>query len=494
MDGRQEVTALVVGAGPSGLMAALCLRRLGVDVLVIDAKSGPTKESRALVLQARSLEIFAQLGIADLAIAQAREVVEVAAGQGEHTLGRVPIGDFGKGVSPFPGMWVLEQSKTEQLLLDALTESGGTVMWGHELKALDFVPGAGSIAQTANQAEQRPIAARFVIGADGSGSKVREICRIAFDGSTNPQHFYVIDAQGVEGLEPAVNMRTAENDFLLTFPMTGARHLRLLGVLDDLHPEEPATRARLKRVFNVNYEHAEWFASYRVQHRVARQFGSASAFLIGDAAHVHSPVGAQGMNTGLQDAHNLACKLADVVAGAPDSVLDQYEAERRPVARQLIAFTGRAFGVVTSRSRFAGFIRGRGIRVLAPIGVRLVPRLLGGRRLFGYLSQTRIRYAMPGQSRRDAIVGRRLSWNGTNHEPLRSFTWQLHAYGADPGTLHAVAGALGLDAHAFGVDPFRRLRKARLYLIRPDGFVAADSPVKEAFAIERFTSSLPGGT
>ncbi len=494
MRGPAQVSVLVVGAGPSGLMAALCLRRLGVDVAVIDAKSGPTRESRALVLQARSLEIFSQLGIADRAIDEAREVVEVVAGQGRRALGRVPIGTFGAGVSPFAGLWVLEQSKTERLLVDALRQAGGQILWEHELGDIDFGHEPGVIADLVTPTGPRSMPARYVIGADGAGSKVREICDIDFEGSTNPQHFFVIDGRGVEGLETAVNMRTAENDFMLTFPMTGAGHHRLLGVLDDLHPDETATRARLKAAFDVRYEHAEWFATYRVHHRVARRFRLGPAFLIGDAAHVHSPVGAQGMNTGLQDAHNLACKLADVLAGAPGATLDRYEAERQPVARRLIAFTERAFGVVTSPSRLARFMRSRGIRALAPIGVRVMPRLLGGGRLFGYLSQTRIRYRMPTQRRRDRIVGRRLAWNGANHDVLRSFTWQLHSYGADPDSLDLVADALGLDAHAFGVDPFGRLRRDRLYLIRPDGFVAADSPPQTDAAVERFTAALPGRT
>ena len=147
----------------------------------------------------------------------------------------------------------------------------------------------------------------------------------------------------------AVNLRFGDTQFLLAFPMTGAGHHRLIGVVRTAADEEVTeapVRATLERVFGVTYESALWFSTYRVHHRVAERFRQGPVFLAGDAAHVHSPVGAQGMNTGLQDAHNLACKIADVLRrGAPDAYLDRYEAERMPVARRLVGTTDTLFGV-----------------------------------------------------------------------------------------------------------------------------------------------------
>lgn len=180
-----------------------------------------------------------------------------------------------------------------------------------------------------------------------------------------------------------------------------------------------------------------------MQHRIAERFRDGSIFLAGDAAHVHSPVGAQGMNTGLQDAHNLASELADVFRGrAPDTLLDRYASERRPVAERLLRTTDAFFRGITSRSHVATSMRRHLPRVLLPVVVALLPRLPVGRRLAGYLGQLRIHYRMtdaPRQRRRDAVVGRRLPWTGST-----------------------------------------ALQEGVLYLVRPDGFVAGASRPERA--------------
>jgi hypothetical protein len=216
-----------------------------------------------------------------------------------------------------------------------------------------------------------------------------------------------------------------------------------------------------------------------VHHRVAAAFRDGPFFLAGDAAHVHSPVGAQGMNTGLQDAHNLAFKLADVLRGRRrDRWLDRYEAERRPVAKRLVSTTDRLFGVITSQRRAAGVVRRLVVPLLAPVAVRALPRTRGGGRIFQYLSQIRIHYWMtPGAERaaagrRHAVVGRRLPWAGDNFAALRSLSWQVHAYG---GMTAAEIPDLGVPVHVFPAAPSTPLRPGHLYLVRPDGFVAGES-------------------
>ncbi|MFM9877213.1 MAG: FAD-dependent monooxygenase [Rhodoglobus sp.] len=215
------------------------------------------------------------------------------------------------------------------------------------------------------------------------------------------------------------------------------------------HPDhlDGPLRQRLGDAYGVTWGETRWLSTYRVHHRVAERMRVGPVFLAGDAAHVHSPVGAQGMNTGLQDAHNLACKLADVLQGrASDAYLDTYDTERRPVAEHVIAFTERVFGLVTSDRRG----RQRAIRMLvpivAPIMGHLMPRVPLGRRTFGYVSQTRIRYRMPGVDPRDRVVGRRLPPFAGNHEALRDFAWQVHTYGAVD---RAIADAVGLPVHEF---------------------------------------------
>ena len=264
----------------------------------------------------------------------------------------------------------------------------------------------------------------------------------------------------------------------------GPGRMRLLGVVRDRDVDrsgelrEDDVRALVHREFGVGYTTSAWFATYRLHHRLAARFRQGPCFLAGDAAHIHSPVGAQGMNTGLQEAHNLACALADVlVRGMPDARLDRYEAERRPVGRTLVATTDRAFALVTSDGRVARFVRGRVVPVIGPIVVRVVPRIAGGSRVFGYLSQTRIHYRMStDHPAHDGVVGRRLPWTGDafdNHAVLRSFTWQVHGYGTYEPEVQAIAASLGLEGHAFPADPHGRLDPTLVYLERPDGFVAA---------------------
>ena len=200
------------------------------------------------------------------------------------------------------------------------------------------------------------------------------------------------------------------------------------------------------------------------------------------------------MNTGLQDAHNLACKLTAVLHGvAAEASLDRYEAERRPVVAILVKTTDAAFARITSPGRVARFVRDRIVPFVAPFAVRLVPRLVGAERIYGYLSQARIRYRMPRSGRRDKLVGRRLAWSGSNYAALRGFTWQVHTYGGDPDGCDNVARGIGADPFFFERDPFGRLSPKRLYLVRPDGFVAAAAePLYAAEHFRKTRSELAG--
>jgi 2-polyprenyl-6-methoxyphenol hydroxylase-like FAD-dependent oxidoreductase len=498
---------LVVGAGPSGLMAAVCLARLGVAVVVVDGKSGPTRESRALAVQARTMEIYHQLGLVDRVLRECDTASRIVPGYRTRTFRPVSFAGFGRDLTPYPGIHVLEQSRNERILVDAYLGLGGDLRWRHELRDL-HVDDRADLPVEVTLTTPRPgdvvtIRARWCIGADGASSRVRELLGIPFEGSTNPLRFYVADAVGVAGLvEGGMNMRVSRDDFMLAFPMGASGHHRILGTVDDDNREgelEAGVRARLAGEFGVEYDRSTWFSSYRVHHRLAARFREGPVFLVGDAAHVHSPVGAQGMNTGLQDAHNLACKLSDVIQGRRGSAyLERFEAERRPVARRLVGSTDAVFARITSTGRFARLVRDRVVPLIAPLAVRVVPRLIGTERIYGYLAQLRIHYWMSAaerarrHGRRHPIVGRRLAWSpadgGDNFAVLRAMTWQVHGYGAPAEAVVATAATLGLDAHAFGPDIHRRLDPSRLYLVRPDGFVAAAATVADG--VEHFRALL----
>ena len=486
---ERSCDVLVVGAGPTGLMAANWLRRLGVTVTVVDGKTGPTTESRAMVLQARTMEVYDQLGIADTVLTVAERAEALAPGFEDRVFGRIPLGAFGAGLTPYPWIYVLEQSRNEEILLAHLRELGGDVLWERGLTALtDTAEGVEAVVSGPDG--DITVSARFCIGADGSSSAVRWLSGIEFEGVTNPHTFYVVDATAVAGLAArSVNMRPGNSDFMLAFPMVGRDNWRLIGVVrtsdaDGGGVSEDSIRARLKNVFAVTYGPSRWFATYRVHHRVAAAFRDGPVFLAGDAAHVHSPVGAQGMNTGLQDAHNLAFKLADVLRDRmPDRWLDRYEAERRPVAKRLIATTDRLFGAITSERLTFRAARRLVTPLVGPVAVGVVPRVQAASRFFGYVSQIRIHYWMgpdakrAARGRRGRVVGRRLPWAAGNNAVLRSLEWQIHGYGGiEPGTAQIMAHGLGLTVHVFPAAPPRTgLRPGVMYLVRPDGFVAAEA-------------------
>lgn len=507
---------LIVGAGPTGLMLAAWLARLGVDAVTVDGKAGPTRESRALGVHSRSMEIYDQLGVVDRVLAEGYSAVTIRPGYENRSFGAVPIGRFGEGLTPYPGLHILEQSRNERILLDRLEEFGGAVEWEHPLTALTTDDG-GVSAQCSGPSGPLRIRARFCVGADGGSSAVRKLSAIPFEGLTNEHTFYVADVLGVSGVaEDSANLRFGAEEFLLGFPMGPDGHHRLLGVLRTAQgtdvPESVALQ-RLDSVFGVTYRERLWFSTYRIHHRVASRFRKGPVLLAGDAGHVHSPVGAQGMNTGLQDAHNLAFKLADVIQRrASESLLDRYEVERRPVALRLVNSTDRVFALVTSDRPLARTVRRFLPRLLAPAAVRLLPRLPVAPRLIGYLSQIRIHYWMDDggappnaagagarsrrgkgngmRTRRGRVVGRRLPWTGPNFEPLRSATWQVHTYGeVDSEVAAAVGHALKVPVHGFPAASGKGLEPGTCYLVRPDGFVAGAAPVSTA--VSRLGALLP---
>lgn len=507
-----DTSVVVVGAGPTGLMLAVWLQRSGVPVIVVDSKDGPTRESRALAVQARSMEIYDQLGVIDSVLPQTQTGQAVAFGFGRRVFGRVPLGSLGDGTTPYPRIYVLEQSKNERLLYDHLRRLGGDVLWGHRVTGVSAEPGADgtSVAGVTIEGPEgaRQLWSRYCVGADGSSSVVRTLRQISFEGVTNGSTFFVADAVGVVGVVPeCINVRPAPRDFLLGFPMGPGDHHRLIGIADEAGGAgsaavERSVRARLDTQFGVTYDESTWFSTYRVHHRVAAAFRDGPFFLAGDAAHVHSPVGGQGMNTGLQDAHNLALKLADVLLhGVDDAYLDRYQLERRPVALRLVRTTDRLFRVITAPGRLGRGFRRLAIPAVGPFAVRRLPRVSGSSRIFQYLSQTRIHYWMSDSARatgrRGRVVGRRLPWTGDNYDVLRSARWQVHSYAelADgPSALDEAAAelaALGLEVHRFPAAPRTALRPDLLYLVRPDGFVAAEAPL--AAAAMAFRLALPPG-
>ncbi len=332
-------------------------------------------------------------------------------------------------------------------------------------------------------------------GCDGARSTTREHLGIGFPGGTYEHLFYVADVQATgQAVNGDLNIALERSDFLVVFPLKEEGRARFIGtVKDDSQKAEElswdSVNKGIVEHLRTDVQRVNWFSTYRVHHRVADRFRKGRSFLLGDAAHIHSPVGGQGMNTGIGDAVNLAWKLAAVLRGrARVSLLDTYEPERIAFARRLVATTDRAFTTVTSSGSLARFVRLRIVPVLAPLLFR--SRMLR-RFLFRTVSQVNVNYRMSSLSRGrvgSVHAGDRLPWvkadlDGTsldgvgedNFAPLKSLDWQLHLYGEAAPEVRALSAEQKLPLHVF---PWRAemkqsgLRRNALYLVRPDGYIA----------------------
>jgi 2-polyprenyl-6-methoxyphenol hydroxylase-like FAD-dependent oxidoreductase len=418
-----DTAVLIVGAGPTGLMLANQLGRRGVRAMIVDRHAGPAQQTRAMAVQARTLEIYSALGLADRAIELGRRGTGANLWANGKWRARIPIGDIGRSVSPFPFILILGQDDNERIMGEKLRDWGLSVQWNTELIALEQRP--DGVAATLRQPDgtNRSITAAYVAGCDGGRSAVRELSGITFPGAPYEHVFFVADTEATGPMVPEeLNVYLWQSGFHLFFPMRGTDRWRVIGILpehlrgrDDLTFPEVMPAIRQEAGAKVSFGACSWFSTYRIHHRCAERFRDRRCFLLGDAAHVHSPAGGQGMNTGLQDAYNLAWKLALVVSGQADpALLDTYEEERLPVAQRLLRTTDRAFALIVSDSWLAGLFRTR-------IMARLMARAMTVERVrqlaFRTISQTGIRYrrsslsqTLPGLPETAPRAGDRFPW------------------------------------------------------------------------------------
>src|SRR5438445_3322484 len=374
-----ECEVLVAGAGPTGLMLALWLARLGVRVRIIDKTDAPGTTSRALVVHARTLEFFQQLGIDGAALARGRRFTGMRRWAHGECRGRVMLGDIGKGLSPFPFMLILPQDEEERLLIETLRELGVEVERRTELASFDNRAEEVDTRLRLPDGSEEACTCAYLAGCDGAHSAVRHGLDVGFPGAAYSHMFYVADVRARGAVvNDELNLALDTSDFLAVFPLPGEGNARLIGTIKRSVEEEDRAQLRWEDVSHTILDHLKlevervnWFSTYHVHHRVASAFRAGRAFLLGDAAHIPSPVGGQGMNTGLGDAVNLAWKLAMVVGGRADPrLLDTYEPERIAFARRLVATTDRAFTFVTREGPIARVVR-------EDIVPRVLPEILG---------------------------------------------------------------------------------------------------------------------
>lgn len=362
----RQTKVLISGAGPSGLMMAAQLLRYGVQPIIIDDKQGPTDQSKALAVQARSLEIYRQMGVIDKVLAGGKPSEGLRFYYDGKLKASLSFKNVGIGQTPYPYVFVYQQSKNEHLLLDYLTYNCCPVYWNTSLVSLQQEPGSVTAHITTVEGDHT-LKCDWVIGADGAHSTVRKQIEAPFNGDTYPQFFYLADAI-LDG-----DFLTGEQILIFLnkqglagfFPMTERKNYRLIGNMprefeqrEDLQIQDilPPLYQVTKKELHV--EHTNWFTTYKLHHRMAEKFREQRCFLVGDAAHIHSPAGGQGMNTGLQDAYNLAWKLAGVINGQiQPKILDSYAHERMPVARRLLNSTDKAFKIALSTKWSARFFK-----------------------------------------------------------------------------------------------------------------------------------------
>ncbi|MEO8715096.1 MAG: FAD-dependent monooxygenase [Acetobacteraceae bacterium] len=498
-----DTQVLIAGAGPTGLALALWLTKAGIRIRIIDKTTGPGTTSRALVVHARTLEFYRQIGLADAAVERGVPFRAINLWVRGRKAAHAPLGDMGVGLSPYPFMLILPQDEHEQLLVEELGKLGITVERRTELTS--FIEEGGGIVARLRMPDgsEQSCTADYLGGCDGARSIVREQLGIGFPGGTYAHIFYVADIEATGPvLDGELHLALDDADFLGGFPMKGAGRMRLVGtVRDGTGAATEATwddvNTRIVDQLRLDVTKVRWFSTYRVHHRVGGAFRRGRAFLLGDAAHLHSPVGGQGMNTGIGDAVNLAWKLASVLTGrAGEALLDTYEPERIGFARRLVATTDRAFMFVSGTGRLAAFVRTR----VAPPAVSTLMRSAGVRRLmFRTMSQIAITYRTSGLNSGSAGLvrgGDRLPWvqpdeagGADNFAPLSARDWQLHVYGEPAAAVREASATTGIALHAFAwcaAAGRAGLQENATYLVRPDGYVGLADAASDPATIENY--------
>jgi len=351
--------ALIVGAGPAGLALAAELRRRGLAPLVIDRQAAGANTSRACVVHARTLEVLAPLGVTADLLAEGVQVPIFRIRDRDHALVAV---DFSRIASPYPFTLMIPQNRVEAHLLHHLEEFGGSVVRPAEL--VGFTPSDdGVVAQIRSGDAIRTVRARWLIGADGMHSAVREQAGIPFAGAAYAQSFVLADVHMDWPISrQEVSLFFSPDGLVVVAPLPQGRH-RIVATVDEA-PEAPSA-AFMQAVLDARGPSAApgrirevvWSSRFRIHHRVAKNPRKGRILVVGDAAHVHSPAGGQGMNTGLQDSVSLAETLAAALSDGKEARLDAWATRRHRIAADVVAFTDRMTRMATMKSRAGQTVR-----------------------------------------------------------------------------------------------------------------------------------------
>lgn len=406
MKSTLNTDVIIIGAGPTGLSLACQLVRYGIDFIVVEKRESITPFSKALGVHARTLEIYEQLDLAQKAVEQGTITGKVRMLEGGEVLGEVDLSSIGQGLSQYPYMLVLEQSKNERLLYEYMRAHGKDVLWQTELEGFSQdEKGVTARVKTAN-GETQFVEAKYLVGCDGPKSPVRHALGLNFEGSTFERTFYVADVEiDWKYTHDALHVCLTRNAVVAFFPMPGENRYRIVGAFPEEFAKDEGEilyeeiEGRIKEEADIALEitNVKWFSTYKVHTRHVERFSEGRCFLAGDAAHVHTPAGGQGMNTGIQDAYNLAWKLAFVLWGKANAkILETYSAERLENAEKLLQTTDRMFNLAAGTDWFLNLIR---TTIFPPMAKYILAIDAVKKRFFPVISQTGISYRKHSLSR-----------------------------------------------------------------------------------------------
>ena len=510
-----KTDVIIIGAGPTGLMAANQLSRFGIDYIIIDSKDGPTHESRAIAVSARSLEIYQQLGVIDEVVNNGKKIESFNVFSEGKPQVSVNFNNIGKGLSDFYYLLAYEQSKNETLLYNHIQTSGHDVLWNTSFTKYNEYE--DRVIVEAQQDENiLTIEGKYLIACDGARSPVRHQLGFNFSGGTYENKFIVADTTLDWDQEyNKLILCPGRKNFVAFLPLYGDKNYRIIGTLpkachdkDDISFQDIEKTIKETATFDVSFEKVNWFSVYKLHHRCVDRFNTKRVYLAGDAAHIHSPAGGQGMNTGLQDAYNLCWKLAMVLKGsANEKLLETYNEERLPFAQWLVHSTDRMFGVMTSDNLFLHWLRKYGLFQMMKL---IIMFTYTRKKMFNTVSQ--LWYSYKGKSLSANASKQKLAFDCGDRLPYLDYSKQGKSFYDlfnDPGwhLLHIGDSALtGEQEHQLSeLFPFpvnlvensinEEWKKygvlSELFLlIRPDNYIALISDTMNQDAISAYRQVL----